>query len=111
MTTVNSYINQFPKQTRTILKSLRSVIKTSVPKADESISYKILSYKLNGRILIYLSANNNHIGIYPIPQEADKSVKGLSKYRFGKATLRFKYDQEIPLELFKKIVMYQLKHL
>ena len=46
--TVSEYIKNFPAGIRERLKQIRSAIKQIAPNAEESISYAIPAYKLNG---------------------------------------------------------------
>lgn len=52
-TNVDQYIASFPETTQTRLKAIRSLIQTTVPEAEESISYGIPTYKLHKKALIY----------------------------------------------------------
>ena len=54
-TTVSQYIAGFPAQTQTLLEQVRQLIRKEVPDADETISYGIPTFNLNGTYLIYLS--------------------------------------------------------
>jgi uncharacterized protein YdhG (YjbR/CyaY superfamily) len=45
---VDKYIEQFPPEIRELLDQMRKVIRKAAPNAEETISYAIPSYKLNG---------------------------------------------------------------
>ncbi len=67
-TTVDEYISEFPPEIGKILQKIRSVIRKAAPRAEESISYQIPAFKLDGKNLIYFAAFKNHISVYPAPR-------------------------------------------
>ena len=106
--TVDGYIAGFPKDVQKILRTIRKTIRAAAPDAKESISYRIPTYKLNGRPLIYFAAFKAHVGVYPVtaPVKA-KFKKELSGYKGGKGTVRFPLDEPIPYALITKIVKFK----
>jgi uncharacterized protein YdhG (YjbR/CyaY superfamily) len=108
--TIDEYIRTFPKDVQKILKSVRKTIKEVVPEADETISYQIPTFKLDGKYLVYFAGWKNHISLYPVSSSMVKSIKGMSAYKTsGKGTVQFPIDKPISLSLIKKIVKYRLK--
>ena len=106
--TIDEYITSFPKDVQKKLESIRLIINKSAPEAEESISYQIPTFKLNG-LLIYFAGFKNHISIYPAPRDVAEFKKELSAYKGGKGTVQFPLDKPISLSLIKKIVKYRLK--
>lgn len=107
--TTDEYISTFPQNVQVVLKELRKTIKKTAPKATESISYNIPTFKINGKYLIYFAGFKNHISIYPIFSEDEKTLKELSKYRSGKGTAKFPLSEPLPLPLIEKIVRFKIK--
>ncbi len=106
--TVDEYIANAPKQIQSRLKELRSAIKSAAPKASEKISYGMPYYSYKGR-LIYFGFAKNHIGIYTMPPIVEEFGKELKKYQTGKATIRLPLDENLPIELIKKLVKARVK--
>lgn len=105
---VDQYIDSFPKNVQERLAELRKFISDLVPDAIEVISYKMPSFRLNDRQLIYYSAFKNHIGMYPFPSGVfDKEAKDYKTS--GRGTIQFQHDQPIPFPLVKKLVEYRIK--
>ena len=48
-----------------VLQAVRAAIQQALPKAQESISYQMPTYKLGGRAVIYFAAWKKHYAIYP----------------------------------------------
>ena len=107
--TIDAYIAGFPSDVQEILVKIRMTIRKAAPDAEETISYKMPTFKLNGRYLIYFAAYKKHIGLYPVPVGDAEFNKEVSAYYAGKGTLRFPLDQPIPYKLIGKIVKARAK--
>ncbi|MDQ6764234.1 MAG: DUF1801 domain-containing protein [Bacteroidota bacterium] len=106
-TNVDEYIKAFPKETQTILKQVRQTITKAAPAADESVSYAMPAYKLNGKSLIYFAGYENHIGLYATPSGHKAFEKELAKYKQGKGSVQFPLNEPMPLDLITKIVKFR----
>jgi uncharacterized protein YdhG (YjbR/CyaY superfamily) len=66
-TDIDAYIAEFPPETQQVLRDLRELIRASAPEANETISYAMPTFDLNGRHLVHFAGYARHIGFYPIP--------------------------------------------
>ena len=105
---IDEYIAGFPKDIQKILSKIRSTIRKAAPGAEETISYQIPTFKLNGNLLSF-AAYKNHIGLYPAPRAVAAFKKDLDRYGASKATIRFPLDEPIPYDLVTRIVAYRVK--
>ena len=85
-------------------RKLRQVIRTAVPDATETISYRLPTFQYKGKPLVALGASRDHCSLYlmgyvPAELEAD-----LAKYDTGKGTIRFPADRPLPESLVRKVV-------
>lgn len=103
---VDDYISWFPEETQKLLCEIRNTIKTNAPQAEETISYNIPAYKLNG-ILLYFAGFQKHVSIYPAPREEALFKDELQHYKGGKGTLQFPIHQPLPLDLIQRIVLFR----
>lgn len=106
--TIDEYIGTFPKSVRVILENLRRTIRNTIPGAEETISYQIPTFKLQGNYVVYFAAWKRHISLYPVPKGNEAFKKALSQYQTGKGTLRFSLEKPLPLRLIQKIVKYRV---
>jgi uncharacterized protein YdhG (YjbR/CyaY superfamily) len=103
---IDEYIAGFPKDIQDILQNLRRVIHEAAPEAEETISYSMPAFKLNG-ILVYFAAFKDHIGFFPTSSGVSAFSKELAPYDTSKGTIRFPLDEPIPVNLIKKIVKFR----
>jgi uncharacterized protein YdhG (YjbR/CyaY superfamily) len=106
--TMDVFISAFPKSVQDILLELRSAIREAAPKSEETISYGIPTFKLNGN-LVHFAAFQHHIGFYPTPSAIVAFKKELSPYKQTKGSVQFPIDHPIPIDLVKKIVRFRVK--
>ena len=105
--TIDEYIKTFPKDVQTILERMRQTIRRAAPEAEETISYQIPTFKLNGIYIVHFAAFRRHIGLYPpAPREFKNEV---SKYEGSKGNLKFPTDKPIPYDLVTRIVLFRKK--
>ena len=107
---VGDYIGQFPRPVQTVLKRVRSIIRTAVPKAEETISYQIPTYKLHGKPVIYFAAFTNHYSVYPSNARLVAALETqLAGYEMSKGTIRFPLDEPVPAKLIERIAKFRAK--
>ena len=107
--TIDEYIATFPRNVQDILDELRRIIRESAPKSEETISYGIPTFDLNGKHLVHFAAYKNHIGFYPTSSGITRFKKELSRYELSRGTVRFPINEPIPFDLIRKIVKYRVK--
>lgn len=106
--TVDEYIAAYPKKIQYILEELRQVIREAAPKAEETISYQIPAFKLNGN-LVWFAAFKNHIGFYPTASGIEAFKEKLVDYDVSKGTVRFPLNKSIPYDLITEIVRFRVQ--
>jgi uncharacterized protein YdhG (YjbR/CyaY superfamily) len=105
---IDEYIESFSPDVQAILEKIRSTIRNAAPSAQETISYNIPAFTLNG-VWVYFAAFKKHIGFYP-PVRGDRRLeKAISAYRGEKGNLQFPLDQPIPYPLIERIVKHRVK--
>src|SRR6478672_8801305 len=95
--TVDEYLASFPESTKRILKEIRKTIKKAAPSAEETISYNMPAFKLQG-MLVYYAGYQNHIGFYPTPSGIEAFKTELSGYESAKGSVQFPIDKPMPLD-------------
>lgn len=108
-TNIDEYIALQPKEVQTKLKQLRKIIKSTAPKAEETISYGMPAFKLNGKGLVYFAAFKSHIGFYPFPSGVKKFNEETKAYKTSKGAIQFPLNKPLPKTLIKKIVKFRVQ--
>ena len=106
---VTAYIKRFPADVAGILRKVRAAIRKAAPQAEETISYMMPGYRLNGQ-LVWFAAFKKHIGFFPKGSSAINAYKKeLKGYVLSKGTVRFPLDKPIPYGLIGKMVKFRVK--
>jgi uncharacterized protein YdhG (YjbR/CyaY superfamily) len=108
-TTIDEYITGFPPEVQAVLEEVRGTIRAAVPEAEETISYGIPTYKLNGRYVIYFAGYKKHVSVYPAPIGVEEFKEELAAYASGQGTAKFRLDRPIPFDLIIRMTQYNLK--
>jgi uncharacterized protein YdhG (YjbR/CyaY superfamily) len=101
--TVDDYIATFAPDVQAVLQKIRQTVKAAAPDAEESISYRMPAFKLNG-MLIYFAAFKKHIGLYPPVRGDDGLMQAVKPYAGPKGNLQFPFKKRIPYVLIRRIV-------
>jgi len=126
--TVNEYIESLPDDRREIISEMRKVILKNLPKGfEETMQYGMISYVVPHKLypagyhanakdplpFISLASQKNHLALYHmmvyqgalhdwLVSEWKKTTD--KKLDMGKACIRFKKPEEVPLKLIGQLV-------
>lgn len=106
---VAAYLASFPKDVQVTLRAVRATLRKALPRADETMSYNIPTYKIDDQIVIYFAGWKSFVSIYPA-LVADASVtEATAPYRTSKGTLQFPYGEPVPLKLIERLAKARAK--
>jgi uncharacterized protein YdhG (YjbR/CyaY superfamily) len=110
-TTIGEYIAGFPKPVQTVLKRVRASIRKGLPKAEETISYRIPAFKVGGRTVIYFAGWKAHYSIYPANARLVAAFRSeLEPYEVnGRGTIRFPLSEPVPAKLLEGIARFRAR--
>lgn len=106
-TAVDDYLALINSEKLPLLQQLRNVIRSSVPEAEEGIFWNMPGYRWNGP-LVYYAAYKNHVGFYPGPEIISAFSDRLSVFKTSKGAVQFDYQQELPVDLIKAMVIFRM---
>jgi uncharacterized protein YdhG (YjbR/CyaY superfamily) len=106
---VDDYIASLDQPKRDALETLRRTILEILPDAEETISYGMPAYKVDGKTIAGFAAFTNHLSYLPhsgsvLPALADE----LGSYEYTKGSLHFPVDQPLPGDLVRRLVNTRL---
>ncbi len=97
-----------PEAVQPVLLRLRNAIRRAVPGAEEVISYKIPTYKLHGRPVLYFAGWKRHYSLYPVTESIVAACKGeLGSCKIEKSTVRFPLSEPVPVKLIERIAKFR----
>ncbi len=107
---VDSYIASSDEKSRPTMKELRKIIKATIPKAEEGISWGVPFYKYHG-VLAGFAVFKNHVtfGLAFALQSKDREALEKKGYGTGSKTIQIKFDQKIPTTIIKEILKAKAK--
>ena len=107
---VDEYIASQPEAVQGLLMRVRSTIRKAVPAAEETISYKIPTYKLHGGPVLYFAGWKHHYSLYPASGRLVEAFGDeLAPYEISKGTIRFPLSEPVPVKLIGRIAKFRAK--
>jgi uncharacterized protein YdhG (YjbR/CyaY superfamily) len=102
---VSDYIARQAPEVQLVLRRVRSIIRKILPKAEETISYQIPTYRLDGQYVVYFAGWKRHWSLYPVTEPIRQELgAALSAYELSKGTARFPLGEPVPTQLVQRIV-------
>ncbi len=108
ITSIDTFIAQYPPAVQKILHQLRKTILQAAPKAEACINYGIPTFKYHGN-LVHFSAYEKHIGFYPGSEGIEHFQNEIAAYKSAKGSVQFPLDKPIPYALVKKMTAFRVK--
>ena len=105
--TVEEYLAQVPEKRISALKKIRQLCMDNLPNHEESMVYKMPSYKKDNQVEVAFASQKQHICIYFLIHEVMlKNMEKLKGLNHGKGCIRFsnpdKIDYNLILTLLKQ---------
>lgn len=107
-TTIAQYIDAAPKKGQRNLRELYAILKKAAPKAKEALKWRVPVFE-EERILFAFAAFKSHLNFMPTPSAMKPFEKELAKYKTGKGSIQFSYDERLPKALIRKIAAFRIK--
>ena len=106
--TVDEYIEAQPDAAQDALHRVRGAIRKAVSLADESISYNIPAYHLQGERMLFFAGWKKFYSLYPASPDLIAAFEDeLAPYEVNKSTLRFPLNVPVPVRLIGRIAVFR----
>jgi len=109
---ISEYIEQFDGDVRLRLLTVYDMIRSAVPsEAEESISWRMPTFKLGTEPLFFFTATKKHIGFYPTPDAMAHFSEQLSDYGTTDHLVQLRHSAPLPIDLLREIINWRLGQL
>ena len=112
---VNDYIDHQKEEAKVILNELRGLIKEAVPEVEEIENYKVPSFTLvpgtKPEQQLMIVGYAKHVSFYPHEATVEHFADELKNYSLGKGTVKFAFNEPLPKELIKRMVVFRKEEL
>jgi len=109
---VGEYVAAQPEAARDVLERVRGAIRKALPEAEESVSYNIPTYKIDGSAVLYFAGWKAHYSIYPCSEALVAKFRDeLAPYAVHKATVRFPFSDPVPEKLITRIARFRAEEI
>jgi uncharacterized protein YdhG (YjbR/CyaY superfamily) len=109
-TTIAEYITSAPKEAQKNLREMYAILKKVASGATEGMKWGSPVFE-EKRILFAFAAFKSHFNFMPTPSAMKPFKKELAKYKTGKGSIQFPYDNRLPKALIRKIAALRIKEL
>ncbi len=109
---VDDYIASQPEAARGVLRRVRNVLRKALPDAEEAISYKMPSYKIDDAVVIHFAGWKKHYSLYLASERVVAAFKDeLVPYEVKKGTVSFPLAKPVPVKLIERIAKFRAKEI
>jgi uncharacterized protein YdhG (YjbR/CyaY superfamily) len=103
--TIDEYLAAVREEQRPALERLRKLIHAAAPGAEECISYRLPTFRFEGRMLVAIGAAARHLAFHPLSSETVAAHReALAAFDTSRGTIRFTPDRPLPAALVRKLV-------
>lgn len=109
MTVIDDHLATLPSPQRETLEALAATLRELLPGAEETISYRMPCFKVDGRAVAGFDGFRNHCSYFPHSGSVLERVQGIPAWATAeRGTLRFPPDRRLPTALVRRLVRAKL---
>lgn len=108
--THSEYLAKLSDDEQAALERLRAAIREAAPDAEETISYQLPAFRLNGKLLVGYGATPKHCAFYLMRSAtAETHRQELEGYDTSQGTIRFSAEEPLPAALVRRLVRTRIQ--
>lgn len=102
---VSEYLKEVPQERVVALNKIRELCLLHLPNHEESMNYKMPSYKRNNQVEVAFASQKQHICVYFLIHEVMlKNQDLLRGLNHGKGCIRYANPKKIDFSIIKKLL-------
>lgn len=107
---IDTYLAEVPDEQRAVLQALRARIRAIVPAAEETISYGLPAFRVEGSVVIGFKANKNDYSVYPFAGgAAERFPEELHGRTVTSGSIHFTPENPITDDLLRRIIEWRIQ--
>jgi len=107
---IDTYLADLADDKRSVLEALRERILAIVPDAEETISYRIPAFRVEGTVVIGFKANTNDYSVYPFSGGAAQRFPAeLRGRKVTSGSIHFTPEDPIPDDLLRRLIAWRMQ--
>ena len=111
---IDAYIAAAAPEARPHLDALREIVRSTMPKAEERIWYRVPFFFYEDHELVGFDALAKHVSFgfgKEVLADDDRAALEAKGYKLGKETLQIRFDQKIPVTAVRQIIRTKAKRI
>ena len=101
---VDDYLAAQPEPARTMLGRMRAIVHEEVADVEETMSYRMPTFAVDGRALVHVAGWKRHVSLYPMPDGDPDLERDAAAYSTGRGTVQFSLLEPLPEDLVRRMV-------
>lgn len=102
---VDAYLAALPADQRQLLEGVRATVRRLVPDAEDTFSYDMPAFRLDGRFLVSYAGWKRHCSLYPLTDSFLAAHRGeLEGFGRTKGSIHFTTAKPLPPDLLDQLV-------
>ncbi|MFI5240110.1 MAG: iron chaperone [Candidatus Saccharimonadia bacterium] len=106
---IEDYLSNLKPEELIEFERIRAIVKELAPEATERISYKLPTFFVQNKPLVYFAAFPNHLSLFPTSRPIAVLKDKLTGYKLSRGTIRYSLDNLIPDELIRNLLQVRLE--
>lgn len=107
--TIAEYIGRQNEAIQPYLNAVHNALKEALPEVEEQIKWAMPTYYQDG-IIVNFAANKEYFSLYVGSEVVNHFAARLTAYATSKGTIKFPYQEPLPLDLIKELAIYSLEN-
>ena len=105
MSVIDRHLKKFSGDQIETLQQLRETILSIVPQANETISYGMPAFEIDGKVVAGFEGFKKHCSYFPHSGSVLEELEGIPEWcEVSKGTLKFPIGKKLPKTLVRKLI-------
>jgi uncharacterized protein YdhG (YjbR/CyaY superfamily) len=108
MSPIDNYLLGVDESQKLQFERIRKIIRRVAPDAEETIAYKIPTFKYKRKNLAHVGFFGDHMSLFPTSRPIEELRDKLKDFKISKGTIQFTMDKPIPDNIIKELLRIRL---